>query len=382
VRPGWSDPNTDFLNYWVGARVLIEGGDVAALYDDARFNAWLASHGIAHVGKFSTFPPPTAFLLVPVAWLDPLSALRVWTIAKVALVAVHVGLLRRVTGWTWDLCLLLLLASGQALARDFQFGQAYLPLSVCLTWAWVLWEEGRPRASGAALAVAAAVKLFPVIFLAALATRGRGALGGAALAGLSVSALSLAVLGAAPYVAWGSGVLPGHLGGELSMQSPYSVSYQSWNALLRTVFVAHPIDNPSPSLPWTLAFPVAYGLVVGAVGASLAASLRRTRRLAQAMAVRWALVGIAAMVLLPVSATYHFLLLVLPMALLTSRLDLGRVRVEATLLVATYAAIGLLPYGLLGRVAEIAPPLAWSRLGLVSLLWILAVVCVHRAQRA
>ena len=80
---------------------------------------------------------------------------------------------------------------------------------------------------------------------------------------------------------------------------------------------------------------------------------------------------LAALVVLPASATYHFILLLFPLALLLRNEILTQK--SRTILVVLYCAIGFIPYGIAFRVAETAGVLfAFPRLLSVFLLFIVA----------
>src|SRR6202048_3099001 len=79
--PAMSKIDSDFPNYFTAAKIVADGGNVERLYDDSCFQGQMRRYQIGKpsAGKFAPFPPPTALLLVPLAQLEPLSALRVMT---------------------------------------------------------------------------------------------------------------------------------------------------------------------------------------------------------------------------------------------------------------------------------------------------------------
>src|SRR5580698_8146206 len=78
ILPAMSGLNTDFPNYLTAAKIVADGGPAERLYDIPWFQEQMRRYRIGNPseGKFAPFPPPTALLLVPLARLAPLDALR------------------------------------------------------------------------------------------------------------------------------------------------------------------------------------------------------------------------------------------------------------------------------------------------------------------
>jgi len=167
ILPAWSKLPSDFHNYYVASRILIEGEDVRKLYDDEWFNKKLRGYGIEDHGKFSTFPPSTAFIMVPMAKLEPLIAKRVWIIINIIFLAINVLLLQRITGWTYLWSANFILLCGIGLANNFRFGQIYLILSGLVLLSYYLWYQKRQFFTGILLGLCTSIKYFPIVFIAA-----------------------------------------------------------------------------------------------------------------------------------------------------------------------------------------------------------------------
>src|SRR6267142_5196678 len=85
IVPALSKIDTDFPNYLTAAKIVADGGNTDRLYDNGWFQEQMRRYqiGKASAGEFKPFPPPTALLLVPLARLKPLDALRVVTCVSV-----------------------------------------------------------------------------------------------------------------------------------------------------------------------------------------------------------------------------------------------------------------------------------------------------------
>src|SRR6266850_383146 len=98
IIPAFSRIDSDFPNYYTSARLVIEGGKLTGLYDDAWFQKQIEREGIDQEGRFSPFPPVDALIMIPFASLSPQHALQAWTIVNVLLLAANVQLLSKILG--------------------------------------------------------------------------------------------------------------------------------------------------------------------------------------------------------------------------------------------------------------------------------------------
>ena len=70
VFPALLHLSSDFPNYYVAARLLISGQAGNGLYDNGWFGAMAERMGMPPDSRFIPFPPPTIFLMAPIAWLS------------------------------------------------------------------------------------------------------------------------------------------------------------------------------------------------------------------------------------------------------------------------------------------------------------------------
>lgn len=340
VLPAWEHVGTDFPNYYTAARLVLEGERIGRFYDATWFAAQAQRYGLPAFTRFSPFPPATAFVMLPVAWLAPLDALRAWTVLNLALLVLAVAMLVRITGRPWRWNALLLMAAGAGLANNFRNGQFYVVLLVILLGGYRAMKTGRAAGGAAGLGLGIAVKYYPLAYLAIAATRKQWAIVATAL--LSAVLLTLACV-----PIWGDEGIPiamviDHLGGTINGQSPYAVAFQSWTPLLRRLFVFDPVENPSPPFASLAVFEICRASVPGFAMAVLAWTWRRTRTLADPLPLRAAMVGIVTLWALPLGATYHFVMLVLPVALLLAPESRWSAAQRAVL--ALHITIGFMPY--------------------------------------
>src|SRR5689334_11987915 len=78
VQPGLTTLHSDFSNYYVSARLVAKGSNLDSLYHNEWFQNEMVKAGATAQGKFAPFPPLTAWFMLPISWLSPLSAQRVF----------------------------------------------------------------------------------------------------------------------------------------------------------------------------------------------------------------------------------------------------------------------------------------------------------------
>jgi hypothetical protein len=351
IVPGVTRISSDFPGYITAAKIVEHGGDVERLYDNAWFQEQIRRYRAESQapGKFAPFPPPTALLLVPLAQLEPLDALRVVTGVSVLCLICSVLVLSRILSWTYVDTAVFVLLSGYAVFNALRLGQPYILVSFSCVVGYYAYLKGKPLLAGTCFGLFVAIKYFPVVFLIYFACRRewKVALGGAS-AILAIALVSIGVLGWKVHGIFLSSVLGNHLIGKLSMQDPFTASFQSFDTLFRRLFVFDAASNPQPliALPGLQVIGVAVTKVALFVVA--VATLVRVARdePATSVAPSIGILGILALLVAPATATYHFVLLWLPVGLLVDYFFRKRVPVGAYFTLGIYALIGFFPYRL------------------------------------
>jgi glycosyl transferase family 87 len=390
IAPAWSKVDTDFPNYFTAAKIVADGGNTDRLYDNGWFQDQMRRYqiGKASEGEFKPFPPPTALLLVPLTRLKPLDALRVVTGVSVLCLICSIILLAKILSWSLVDSTVFVLLSGYAVLGALRLGQPYILVSSSCIVGYYARLKSRPSLAGMCFGLLTPIKYFPIVILVYFAFRKewRVVLGGAA-AILMVTAVSIGILGWKIHEDFLSSVLGNHLIAKLDLQDPFTVSYQSFDSLFRRLFIYDATLNPQP----LYALPRLQGIAVLITKASiLLAAIATLVRLARrggdsATGPSIGLLGVVTLLLAPATATYHFVLLWLPVGLLINYLVRQGARVRAYFILGAYALIGFFPYRYTipfeGRGGLTV--LAYPRLFLLLAMF---VACVHfiwsRAQLA
>ena len=315
-REGWSKVATDFPNYYTAAVLTLQRQPLRNFYDWTWFQRRIHYAGIDHqLGGYVPFTPLTMLPTLPLAPLPPLRAKRVWMIFEVLCLAAALALLARLGELHPAAVVALALAAASALRTNFLFGQDYLLLLLLLiAAAWCL-ARGRPGAAGALLGVVFAIKLYTGPFLLYFAVRRqwRALWGMLASVGILAGA-AMALFGYDGVHYFATQVLPRGIDGAVI--DPYNPGFATMTAFLRQTFVGEPELNPHPLVDApALFFWLRSCYVVGLLTTALFLVARRS--CSEGRSFAWFLLVVFA--LSPGTASYHYILLLLPVALLLDR---------------------------------------------------------------
>ncbi len=370
----WRTLNTDFPNYYMSARLAHEGFDTSRMYEWT----WLQrekDHRAVDI-RVIGLPPITPFSTLamwPLTGLAPLAAKRVWILLNLAFLIPVGWMLRSMTGLSYQR-IALVFALSFPLHRNLLYGQFYvflLSLIVTACWAYL---RGFRALAGVLVAVAAACKIFPVLFfIFFLQRRDWRALAWGAVTGLSAAAVSVAVFGWNVHRTYLLEILPWTLHGEAML--PY-VTSASISGVLHRLFLSEPQWNPHP---WHYS-PLCYALLLPALQMlALAPAILLIRRQDDSrgrILLEWSALLTAALTISTIPALYNFVLMAFPVCVLAAVL-LQRKRYGwlAALLV-VYFGIGFpipSPHRMIGP-AILLPllrlPLMFALLlGVYALLW-------------
>jgi len=380
IVPALTRVDSDFPSYLTAARIVAERGNTERLYDIPWFQEQMRRYGIGKPadGKFQPWPPPTALLLVPIASLPPLEALRVVTAVSALCLIGSIVLLSRILTWSLIDTALLLLLSGWAVVNAFRLGQPYIIVALSCIAGYYAYLRSRPWIAGMCFGLFTPVKYFPVVMLGYFAFRKRWRIvAGGALTILVVVLASIAILGWPLHEQFLTSVIGNHLIGRLTMQAPFTVSFQSFDSLFRRLFVFDATENPHPWVMAPVLHPAAVVVIKGAILLATIATLIRLGRAPGATAPAIGLLGVVTMLLAPGTGTYQLVLLWLPVGLLVDYL-LRRGSRGAYFLLGSYALIGYFPYGHGSRFEGrgVLTVLAYPRLLLLLAMFVAGVYCL------
>ena len=348
------------------ARAVWRGQSLDRAYERAWFQHAAEEAGLPVLGSFVPQPPANALLLLPLARLSPLRAKAAWTLVLAAALGAALLSLRGVVPISTALLVLVFLLPGASLRNALLYGQPYplLLLLLCLSLRAAV--RDRPAWSGLCLSPVIMLKLYGLPFVLYLAWRRQwrallGALAGAAL----ITLASVALLGREVHEAYVREVLPASMTGRV--QDPYSTIWQSATSLSYRLWQREADLNPEPvadrpALARGLAVAVPAALALAAILAAAAEAPTRA----------FAILVAASLAASPLTSTYHFVQLVLPVAVLAADREASLLRRVSVVLLFVFATSPL-PHYFSRFAAGWGNLLAYPRLAAVTAILLVAM---------
>ena len=283
---------------------------------------------------------PSALVVEPLTSLSPLAAKRCWIIANLIFLLLTGLLLTRMTTLGGTRVAIVMSLAFVALRNNFLLGQMHVLVLLLLALsAWLYFIKSR-FLSGVTLAFAAALKLYPGLFLLFFIVKRQWRATVGLVVGLVGSALlSLYVFGRDACLVYVREVLPPALRGETI--DPYNPAWGSITTLLRRLFIFEPELNPAPvaHLPWLYAFlqPAVHSFfLVAFVWAIVSGREDEWKQKRD-----WAVYLFLLLFLSSQPAGYHFVVLILSAALILEEMAAKGKRPWAIALVAVYTLISV-----------------------------------------
>ena len=313
VRGGWKHLNTDFPNYYTAATLVRQRQPLHNYYDWTWFERQMHYAGVEHqLGAYTPQTPLTMLPLVGLTGLAPIRAKQVWLLCNLGFLALTVWLLSRMTRFRVEQIWLLAFCGYFSLRTNFLYGQYYVFLLLLLTLAFYSLHRGKQPLSGALAGLAFGLKLYGGPFLLYyMAKRKWKAVFGMVAAIACLGAVAIVLFGWSDIVYYATQILPRSLeGGSID---PYAPGVPTYSTMLRHLFMREPELNPRPLLesPWTFFFLRSLATLAVIIFLVLGVALKPStdRR-------DFAWFVIAVVLLSTSTASYTFVILLLPLVLL------------------------------------------------------------------
>ena len=377
-------PSGDFANYYTASRLaLADSLDKVDLYDHYGFQQQIQRYFRGTLGSFIPFPPSTVLVMIPLAWLPPSAARNTSMIINMLALCTIIWFCSRLSGLPLFTVSIIALLSGFSLWSNFREGQVYLVLTLLIALALAAEGNGKNFLAGLLLGAAAPIKYFTLLFIAYFLLRKNYRLVmGAIVSTLAVFGAGLVFAGVGVNEYYLTDILPRHLAGNI--QNPFAVNFQSFNSLINSLLVRSDTLNPNPVIEsaflasWLKLFLSLFFLLLLVGGIySVRWKEKKHRTLYDA-----SLLTLFGLVTSPASASYHLVLLILPMVFLVSLFpqwerenDVEFPRRRMLLIGAAYVAINMVPFQLLCNFTDrsLLQLLAYSKLFLLVTLFMAAL---------
>jgi hypothetical protein len=300
-----------FMAYYVAAQTVRAGEPGKRLYDNKWFAARVVemSHGTV-TDSYLANPPTLAVAWLPFAYLSVETSRRLWIALSVLCLALALWLIAVELAWSqrlWAIVALSALVTVAAPTREqIALGQMYAGILLLHVIAWRAYIHRRDALSGVALGLALALKVsgWPIGLLM-LAQRRWSAAGWAFATAVAATLTTMPWVGLDAWRAFLLEAIPRTLHSAAATLTAYQDTRGFWQHLFRydAQFNPNPLSD-APALATLLTLSTAVGACV-----------------ALATCVRTASVGFAAAVALtellsPAAEQYHYVVLILPLALL------------------------------------------------------------------
>jgi len=237
--------------------------------------------------------------------------------------------------------------------------------------------KGKNLFGGFVWGLATAIKYLPVIFIVPfLNLKNRRVVPGLLSGFFLLNLICFFWMGNQVYLNYFS-VLLNHANGSISGQSPFAYQFQSWNVILRRLFVFDATQNPNPLINSELLFEGSRLLVYGIVAGIAAKTIFDLRKSNQFIELSIAVIGISVFEILPASATYHFILLLFPTVFLLKNLLSKNDEGYFALILILFACINCLPI-ILQKIISADSPFIFYRFYLVTLFYFAAIWVVRK----
>ncbi len=335
--PGWRSLNSDFPNYYLVAQLYRKGYPLSRVYD----YLWLQrqkDHASLET-PLVAYAPQTVFSSLPLAPFSsqpPLEAKRAWLFINLVLLGLTGYLLNSMTKLGVRRVAVLTFLCMDPLRMNFLYGQQHILVLFLLTLAAWLWLGNWPASSGATLAVAAALKIYPILFLLYfLRKKAWRAVTGLVVTSLGLLALSVRLFGYEVHRIYFMEVLPRAMRGENI--DPYSNGWNSATALLHKLFITEPELNPHPLVHFPAAYAFLQPLVQALFFIPVMWLIGSSRHEGSKEKLDWGSYVVLLLILSTNPASYHHAVLILAAALVLDHLLAAGPWRHAGLFVVAYA---------------------------------------------
>ena len=317
----WGIISNDFSNYYISSQIVVHQDDLTILYNDSLFNQYVNKYGISQGSKFSQYPPLTSFIMIPLTIFDPVTAKKIWTVLNIIFLLGCIMITRNLFSLTWQDSFFLFSILGFGIINNLVFGQFYIVLLFLILFPLLLIKNQEIIPASVLLGFSVVIKIIPVIFLFWFSLHRKWK-----LVLISVFTILFLLISEATFFGWSIssgfwlGIFTDHLQSNLIHQSPYAFSFQSLNTLLHHLFIFDSTENQNPIFHSEILFSTFMIGVPVILAVITFRHLRKNSFKNQSVLLNesFAIFFVAFLCILPASATYHFILLALPAAVILS----------------------------------------------------------------
>lgn len=341
--PSWIRLNTDFSNAYVASRLVLDGVGIEHIHTMPWFQRQMDYYGVKDQPGGYPYPPFSALITIPIALfkLDPLQAKHVWLLLNLLFMFLSIVLIRKFTGKGLIPITVFFILSGIALRNNFLFGQAYMLLFLSVLATLYFYQKGSYTLAGLTLAFGIITREFPlfVLFYFLWKKQWKTVICTFAWAFI-LTLLSVSMMGVETHLVYIKEIHP--VLTDSMWAHPYSILYQTINGLLHNVFIYEPTLNQNPLVDMPFLYPIfrilfyipIFFLTLSTINCTLG------HRSSTRTMMEFCIFVTLALLLSPISASYTYLLWILPMAVFADTLYRNKKYVLLIFLLLLYLAAG------------------------------------------
>ena len=316
--PSLKKINTDFPNYYVSANMFLDGTDLKKAYDNVDFNKQVLYYGIEdQFVSFVPYPPVNALLLLPFARLEPLTAKLFWNILNILFFLLSIYFISKISGLNLFLTGIIFFVSGYAYVNNFFFGQTYLSVLMLFSASVYLLYKGKDIPAALLFSLSVLMKFYTFFFLLLFLCRKKFRFTVASFIFIIfLNLIAFSITGWDLNLFYYSAIMPRISDGWIG--TVYASEFQSVISLLHTFFYSEPALNPyplteSPQLYFIFKYTFYFGILFASVFTVLNSDIKKDN-----LKLQISLFCFVCMLLLPVNASYQYVILIPAVAILVS----------------------------------------------------------------
>ncbi len=365
-----SNSFSDFAGYYTSTKILLDADSTANLYDDEWFVSKMHSFGIPD----STFimyvnPPPSAFIMIPVAWLQPLAAKIVWNSFNLIFLITAFYLLLKFNNFSGASSKVQAIAAfffcTVPFLRNLQRGQIYILLLFFIILFFHGYLHGNAFLSSLSIAILFLLKYFGWMFFFLFIIEKRWKELGLSLLFIGIGFLfTLFIAGIETYEANFNVIIDAFNRKEFSLTGLPCIP-----AFFGALFTFHPQwnNNPALNISWLSSLFTAVSLLIMFIFSFIKTRKNTPERLSSIL--------ILSVIFTPLAADHHYMLLVLPAAYLIQRdfLDLNNLKILLMIAV-LYLLMGWYPEFKMNLLSGWGKLIAFPRLYAAVFMWLLLLI--------
>ncbi len=316
--PSLKKINTDFPNYYVSSNMFLDGKDLKTGYDNVEFNKQVLFYGIEdQFVSFVPYPPVNALLMLPLARLEPLTAKLFWNIFNIILFLLCVYFTSNISELNFFLTGILFFASGYAFVNNFFFGQAYLLVLMLFITSIYFLYKGKNIPAALLFSLSVLLKFYTVFFLLLfLCWKKFRFVAASVLFIIFLNLIVFSITGWDLNLFYYTTIMPRISDGWVG--TVYASEFQSILSMLHTFFYIEPSLNPyplteSPQLYFIFKYVFYFGILFASAFTVLNSDTKK-----DSSKLQISLFCFVCLLLLPVNASYQYVILIPAIAILVS----------------------------------------------------------------